>query len=133
MDVSALYRSFTVSPVQPTYVAAPVADAVDTILPQSSQSVGAAGSSASNGSATEEAKTGQSAAGDTTSEAPPLKARFERDASSNTIVFQEIDSRSEQVILQVPDEQLLKLRNYIAEMKRREEMSRQPRSGTLVA
>ena len=133
MDVSALYRSFTVSPVQPTYVASPMADAVDTILPQSSQSVGAAGSPASNGWSTDEAKTGQSTPGEPTNEAPPLKGRFERDSSSNTIVFQEIDSRTEQVILQVPDEQLLRLRNYIAEMKRREAMSAHPQSGTLVA
>ncbi|MDR3488367.1 MAG: flagellar protein FlaG [Bradyrhizobium sp.] len=133
MDVSALYRNFTVSPVQPVSAVSPVAGAVDTILPQSSQSVGAAGSSASSGSSTDEAKSGPLTGDSAGSEPTSLKGRFSRDSATSTMVFQAIDSRTEQVVLQVPDEQLLKLRTFIAEMKRREVLSRQPNTDSHVA
>jgi hypothetical protein len=63
---------------------------------------------------------------------PSTVAKFTRDASTNTLIFMEIDPQTEAVVVQFPDEQSLKLKSYLAEMQRREEATQQSSPGSTV-
>jgi len=122
MEVNSLYTSFSVAPVVPTAAPSALANAVDTILPPGSQSVAPVGATSSSG-ATDQQQTSngqsQGAPADPAGQTPVV-AKFTRDAATNALVFMEIDAQTQAVIVQFPDEQLLKLRSYVAEMQRRD-------------
>jgi type II secretory pathway component GspD/PulD (secretin) len=132
MEVSSLYSSFTVS--QPVISAPPsaVANSVDTVLPQGSQSVAPVGAGEATGG------TGNGASGlpqpalpDQPGQAPTI-AKFTRDPSTNALVFMAIDPQTQAVVMQFPDEQLLKLKSFIAEMQRREQAAHQSTPGAMI-
>lgn len=133
MDVSVQYSSFSGDLIRPVIVPAQPTGAAETIVPQSIQSGAAAGSAVSPAPSSEGADLGlgtgqQGTAKHATAAVAPLIGQYQRDITTDAMVYQEIDGLSKQVVLQVPDEHLLKLRNYVAELKRREDVSRHSRS-----
>jgi hypothetical protein len=133
MDASVLYRSFSGAAI-PLRPASALGDgAVDTLLPTSSQSVGAI--VASDGTA----QTGEQSPGNqgsTKGQGQPsgqpdnwITGKFERDAASNTMVYMELNSRSGEIVAEVPDASVLKVRAYIAELERRRQDENQSASG----
>jgi len=134
MEVNSLYSSFAVTPPVSNAPASALANSVDTLLPQGSQSVAPVASTASGNAAD-----GQSTLPDQAQQGQvdipgqtPSVAKFTRDSATNTLVFVEINPQTQAVIVQFPDEQLLKLRSYVAEMQRREEAAQQSIPGTHV-
>jgi hypothetical protein len=131
MEVSSLSRGYTA--IQPV-VTAPVsatANSVDTLLPQGSHSVAPIGAS-SDGPATG----GGSGGGQAQSSVPGQSstvAVFTRDASTNTLVFMEVDPQTEAVIVQFPDEHSLKVKSYLVEVQRREEAAQKSSPGSNIA
>ena len=134
MEVSSLYRNFAVTPAVLTAPPSAVADSADTLLPQGSQSVAPVAASSS----LDATDNGSNAGGQSQSSPSaipgqtPTVARFTRDASTNALVFMEIDPQTQSVIVQFPDEQSLKVRSYLAEMQRREEAAQQSIPGSHV-
>lgn len=129
MDVGSFYRGVTAAPG----VAASVAvDAVSTDLTPGSQSV-AAVAPGDTGNSTRNSTEGQGG----TSHQPPDQvqkvARFTRDPATNTLVFMEVNPKSETVISQFPEEQVLKLKSYLAEVQRHEDAERKTSPGQVIA
>ncbi|MFX8856426.1 hypothetical protein ABTM81_19485, partial [Acinetobacter baumannii] len=59
--------------------------------------------------------------------------RFTRDTATNTLVFMEVNPKSDTVISQFPEEQVLKLKSYLAEVQRHEDAERKSIPGQVVA
>ncbi len=134
MEVNSLYSSFTVPVPVPTAPASALAGAIDTVLPQGSQSVAPIAASASSGAAD-----GRNPSGGQPQQPPanapgqtPTVGQFTRDSQTNSLVFVEIDPETQAVILQFPDEQLLKLRSYVSAIQLREEAAQQSIPGAFV-
>lgn len=130
MDVGSFYRSVTAAPG----IAASVAsDAVSTDLAPGSQSV-APVSPGDTGNKTRNPTEGQGgAATRQTPDQVPRVTRFTRDPTTNTLVFMEVNPRSDTVIAQFPEEQVLKLKSYLAEVQRHEDADRKSSPGQVVA
>jgi hypothetical protein len=129
VDVGSFYRGVTAAPG----VAASVAvDAVSTDLTPGSQSV-AAVTPGDTGNTTRNSSEGQGGA----SQPPPDQTlrvtRFTRDTATNTLVFMEVNPKSDTVISQFPEEQVLKLKSYLAEVQRHEDAERKSIPGQVVA
>ncbi len=135
MELTSLYRNFVVTPAVLTAPASAVADSVDTLLPQGSQSVAPVAASSS----LDQTENGSTAGGQPHSPTPglpgqtPTVAVFTRDTATNALVFMEINPQTQAVIVQFPDERSLKLRSYLAEMQRRAEAAQQSSPGSHVA
>ncbi len=135
MEVGSGYTTFPVTVAVPVAPQSALTGSVDTLLPQGSQSVAPIGASASAGQ-TEQQPTGNGAPSGSvpdSSTAATTVAKFTRDPSTNSLVFMEIDPQTEQVVLQFPDEQALKLKSYLAEIQRRENAFQRATPGTLLA
>ena len=133
MDVSSLYRVISVAPVTPRAVPVATADSVDTMLPQATQSVApvAPGEAVGSTGAETHGNGGQGGgAAHPGGTGEKVVSGFDRDTSTGAMVFKAVDSSSGTVIVQFPDEQLLKLRSYLAEMARREGASKQSQPGS---
>jgi type II secretory pathway component GspD/PulD (secretin) len=135
MEVSSLYSNFAVTPSAPAAQASAISGSIGTILPQGSQSVAPVAAGSATASTTGRATPSNPPQSKPTdgSGQPATVAQFTRDSSSNALVFVEIDAQTQAVIVQIPDEQILKLRTYIAEMQRREEVAQQITPGSRVA
>lgn len=132
MEVNVLYRGLSILPVAPGVSASATADAVATELVPGSHSVAPVG--ASDGTAASDDGSGQRQdPSHLHAEPPPRVTKFSRDTSTNALVFMEIDPRTQDVIVQFPDEQLLKLKSYLAEMQRHEVAAHQSSPGQVVA
>ena len=136
MEVSSLYRVISVPPPTPRATPAATADSVDTFLPQATQSVAPVARTEptsaplSDPPEAPKPRVGQDAAAGLSGQSNGTSAGFDRDSSTGTMVFKEVESGTGTVVMQFPDEQLLKLRSYLAEMTRREEASKQSAPGT---
>ena len=132
MEVTSLYRSFTVVAPTPRVAPAAATDAVDTILPQASRSVApvAPADASASGDQSTRGQGNPPPAQPAPATTDKTQVLFQRDASTETMVFMELDKNSNTVVMQYPDEQLLKLKSYLAEMARREGASRQQEPGT---
>jgi hypothetical protein len=108
------------------------AGAVGTELQLGSQSVApvAAGERAAT---TDTATDGQGGSAQSTQGQSGTVAQFTRDASTNTLVFMEVDPKTETVVMQFPEEQILKLKSYLAEVARHEDAERKSVPGQIVA
>lgn len=129
VDVASFYRGVTTAPG----VAASVAvDAVGTDLTPGSQSV-AAVTPGDTGNSTRNSTEGQGGASQQPPEQTQRVTRFTRDSATNTLVFMEVNPKSDTVISQFPEEQVLKLKSYLAEVQRHEEAERKSMPGQMVA
>ncbi len=129
MDVASFYRGVTAAPG----VAASIAvDAVTTDLTPGSQSV-APVIPGDTGNTTRNSTEGQGGPQHQATEQTPRVTRIARDTATNTLVFMEVNPTSDTVIAQFPEEQVLKLKSYLAEVQRHEEAERKSSPGQVVA
>lgn len=109
MDTAPVYRSYAVQTVQSRTDLAPVRDAVQTELPQPSQSVAATG------------ETVEPTLDPARRPPDPLSSETRRelakqvavDEPTRSLVFKTVDQRSGLTVRQIPDEAILKLRAYV--------------------
>jgi hypothetical protein len=127
MEVSSLSRGYVVTPPVVTAPVSATANSVDTVLPQGSQSVAPVGAS-SDGPSTDSGSGGGQSQSSIPGQSSSV-AVFTRDASTNTLVFMEIDPQTEAVIVQFPDEHSLKVKSYLAEVQRRDDAAQKSSPG----
>lgn len=128
MDVGSIYRGVT---NLPGVAASSAVDAVSTDLTPGSQSV-APVVPGDTGNSTRSSTDGQGGSSPQSTEPNQNVARFTRDPATNTLVFMEVDPRSETVIVQFPEEQVLKLKSYLAEVQRHEDAERKSSPGQVI-
>lgn len=115
METSATFRSYSVLPIIARAPQSPVASSVATVLPQTTQSVAPSVDAHASKSRSDQRGFG-SPKSTSNSE---MKRSIERDTPTGTLVYKVINPRSDEVVVQVPEERVLRLRAYFAEMAER--------------